>query len=392
MSDFTCDRARECLDELLDGEIGPRDLAALKVHLDVCESCRDYRQLFAGVDELMQHAPLPPMDGVTRGRALAGRPARACEGERGSDRRLLRVASLVFLALFVPAASTAAIVGLVRHHGDTPTKEEASPAGPLEGSQVPAGPERPGTEVSAPESEDVAPDERPGAVESIPAVEVPIPSEAAEATAGLVEGPQPVEVAAPTPAETAVFEGRLDDARQLALASVVDRPDDPATIDSLTLLAQAYRGAHRYEDACGIYSQLIELYPRSEAARTSRVALGQVELGALERPLLALEHFDAYLVQEPAGALAEDARVGRVRALQRLGDAPGLVEAATDYLDTHPAGSAAPEVLGVRGQAHQSMGAQEAACADFESLLARWPESPYASLAREGTEACEEAP
>ena len=378
MSAFSCDRARECLDELLDGEIAPRDLAALKVHLDVCEGCRDYRQLFVGMDALMREEPLPPVD------------LRAGSEPERSEHRMVRVASIVLLALLIPAASTAAIVGLVRHLDDRPHEVEHSPDQSGDGPSV-------ATTASPPAAEDAteAPPEAAGEpappTDVVPA-DVPIHTEPVGEPPPVEEAPAAVRSSPPTAAETAVLEGRLDEARNLALARVVEHPHDPATIDSLTLLAQAYRGARRYDAACDIYLQLIELYPSSEAARASHVALGQVELDALGQPGQSIEHFEDYLAQAPDGTLAVDARIGRVRALSRLGETARLIVAATDYLAAHPGGSAAPEVHKLRGDAHQSLGAHPAACADFEAILARWPDSPYAHAAREGFTDCEETP
>lgn len=391
MSVFSCDRARECLDEMLDGEIAPRDLAALKVHLDVCEACRDYRQLFVGLDELMREAPLPQADALESHRAAQGASAPPESGEEGTARRSARVAAIVLFALLIPAASTAAIVGLVRHLDSDPHTEEPSP---------PNGAHEPSVaETTSPPSAEDPTEPPPGADEDdsatadvVQAVDIPVRTEPEDVPPAADEESPANRSSPPTAAETAVLEGRLDEARDLALARVVEYPHDPATIDSLTLLAQAYRGARRYDDACDIYRQLIELYPASEAAQASHVALGQVELDALGRPQRSIEHFDAYLIQAPDGILAVDARIGRVRAQARMGETTHLIEAATDYLTVHPLGSAAPEVHQLRGDAHRSMGALAAACADYEVVLARWPESPYAHTARDGLEDCEEAP
>jgi transmembrane sensor len=66
----------------------------------------------------------------------------------------------------------------------------------------------------------------------------------------------------------------------------------------------------------------------------------------------------------------------------RAGDHDDAIALATRYLDDHPDGSLAREVLGRRLQWHFAGGHDEAARADADLYLERWPNGPNAGLAR----------
>ncbi len=66
----------------------------------------------------------------------------------------------------------------------------------------------------------------------------------------------------------------------------------------------------------------------------------------------------------------------------RAGDHEDAIALATRYLDDHPNGSLAREVLGRRLQWRSASGLVEAARADADLYLARWPKGPNAALAR----------
>lgn len=84
--------------------------------------------------------------------------------------------------------------------------------------------------------------------------------------------------------------------------------------------ARALRARGRSQEAVAAYGRLIREYPRSPEARTARVSVGDLQLGPLADPAAALASFDAYLSGGP-GALALEARYGRIRALGALGRA-----------------------------------------------------------------------
>ena len=158
----------------------------------------------------------------------------------------------------------------------------------------------------------------------------------------------------------------------------------------LTSLAHAHQRAGEYESACGVYQRIMESHPDSSAAHNSLVTLGQIELSALNEPGQALGHFDAYLAQIPQGVLAEEAQIGRIRALTQLGRDTDVVGETSVFLGDHPNSSALAEMLRLRGDAHLEQGETDLATQDYEALLARWPASPQASPARAGLAACTE--
>ena len=160
-------------------------------------------------------------------------------------------------------------------------------------------------------------------------------------------------------------------------------------IESLTRQAQTHQIAREFNDACRIYEQLTVAYPDSAAARDSHVALGQMKLAALKQPAEALVHFDAYLARSPSSFLAEEARVGRVRSLDRLDRNAEVVNAATEFMDTHPGGSAYPEVLRLRGDAHLHNGELLLAATDYNEVIERWPGTAQAQWASNGLVACQ---
>lgn len=69
--------------------------------------------------------------------------------------------------------------------------------------------------------------------------------------------------------------------------------------------------------ASELYAELQRQYPRSAEAAVSHVVVARILLG--DSPAEALRHFDAYLLLEPGGGLAQEALRGKAVALGRLG-------------------------------------------------------------------------
>lgn len=67
-----------------------------------------------------------------------------------------------------------------------------------------------------------------------------------------------------------------------------------------------------------LYRRLVDAYPASREAMTSRVILGRMQL-AQGAAVEALASFDAYLAGAPHGALEEQALIGRAQSLESLG-------------------------------------------------------------------------
>ncbi|MBW2277194.1 MAG: tetratricopeptide repeat protein [Deltaproteobacteria bacterium] len=163
-------------------------------------------------------------------------------------------------------------------------------------------------------------------------------------------------------------------------------------LDELLKQARAHRKARDFERAAASYNRLIKTFPGSATAKSSLVALGQMELGSMGRAESALAHFDAYLNAAPGGVLAEEARAGKVRAQARLGRTRGLISTASDYLRAHPKGRAASEMLRRRADARRQIGTCADAIRDYRQVLDRWPGSTEAELAAKGLDACSTAP
>jgi tetratricopeptide (TPR) repeat protein len=96
----------------------------------------------------------------------------------------------------------------------------------------------------------------------------------------------------------------------------------------LLLRARDQRTRGRFADARDSYERLLASYPDTEEGRAALVSLGQMNLVELRNPEAALRLFDRYAGL--GGVLLEEALLGRVRALGRL----GRRDAERDAIDT----------------------------------------------------------
>jgi len=99
--------------------------------------------------------------------------------------------------------------------------------------------------------------------------------------------------------------------------------------------ARAKRQARQWAAAAQAYRHLIASHGSSPIAVASLISLGQLELRHLRKPAKGLSRFDRYLARAPKGALAEEARVGRIAALRALGRTAEEAEALDDFLNHH---------------------------------------------------------
>ncbi|HVZ71591.1 MAG TPA: tetratricopeptide repeat protein [Polyangia bacterium] len=103
------------------------------------------------------------------------------------------------------------------------------------------------------------------------------------------------------------------------------------------IFADANRARRAGDDARALrrYAELSRAFPGSRQEMTARVIVGDLSLGrGAARD--ALTSFDSYLAANPDGTLAEEARVGRARALEELGRADEEREAWRQLLRRHP--------------------------------------------------------
>src|SRR6185369_171447 len=88
--------------------------------------------------------------------------------------------------------------------------------------------------------------------------------------------------------------------------------------------------------ASRLYGELARSFPGTREDIVARALHGQLLLDRLGRPARALALFEAYLNAEPAGTLAEEARLGRARSLERLGRPSEERSAWFELLRAHP--------------------------------------------------------
>jgi tetratricopeptide (TPR) repeat protein len=108
--------------------------------------------------------------------------------------------------------------------------------------------------------------------------------------------------------------------------------------DAATLLAQAEEAgsAGRFAGASRLYGELARTFPGTREEIVARALHGQLLLDRMGSPGRALGLFEAYLNAAPDGTLAEEARLGRARSLQRLGRSSEERSAWRDFLSAHP--------------------------------------------------------
>jgi ferric-dicitrate binding protein FerR (iron transport regulator) len=164
---------------------------------------------------------------------------------------------------------------------------------------------------------------------------------------------------------------------------------EAAVVERLLAAAVVQRKSGDYSSAAGTYGRTVVEHPDSLHAQSALISLGQLCLGELKDPATAAAHFETYLDRWPDGPLAEEARLGLVRARARCDDPRGLEEAASGYLERHPAGYAGAEVTRRRGDARRTRGDCAGAVRDYRQILAWWPASPEYAAAEEGLAACE---
>ncbi len=93
----------------------------------------------------------------------------------------------------------------------------------------------------------------------------------------------------------------------------------------------------QWAQAAATYRKLRSAYPGSAEAKTVLVALGHLQLDRLGQPSAAKRSFSTYL-SAGGGALSQEARHGKIRALRQLGANRAEAAAIREYLAKHPSG------------------------------------------------------
>jgi len=110
--------------------------------------------------------------------------------------------------------------------------------------------------------------------------------------------------------------------------------DEPVTSAALFSEANQARRVGDFSRASGLYRTLQRDFPGSQEARLSLVTLGTMQLDS-GNPRAALTMFNRYL-RSGGGPLEAEALYGRARALSRLGRAGEASGAWKDMLARHP--------------------------------------------------------
>lgn len=299
----TSSHPEDLLDAWRDGSLDAAGRAQLDAHAVDCVACRLEMGLDAGLDDEIG----PRAEDRTKMAAMIGvamvdvpqAPTPASSGGSAGLSKLLGAGLLV---------AGGVVVALVLARGDAPSDDDVPTHDAPTVAAVDEGP------VPEPAPEPSPPLEAPA---------VPTPEVAPTEPSPELEAPQP-QVADATARKSA------------PVASAADLLRD----------ANAKRRARDYAGAAALYGRLARRHRGSDEEVLSRVTYGRVLLEHLDRPGDALGRFDAYLASRPSGTLAEEALVGRAKALGRLG----------------------------RGKAER---------AAWAKVLERFPDSAYASMARE---------
>jgi tetratricopeptide (TPR) repeat protein len=122
------------------------------------------------------------------------------------------------------------------------------------------------------------------------------------------------------------------------------QPSPTVDIDRLLSDARAARARGDNARARTLYARVVRLAPGTPAAAVAEVAIGlmPVERADGGDARAALEAFDHYLAVAPGGALREEALAGRARALELLGEQARAISAWQDVLAGYPHSPQAP--------------------------------------------------
>ena len=154
----------------------------------------------------------------------------------------------------------------------------------------------------------------------------PAAAEGSTATTSVTDLPNAPAVVAPS-------SGKADVAPHAKAAPASERP--AAQTADLLREANRLRGQGRWVEAAATYRKVIDLGPDSAEAYPADVALGNLELqeGRAQAALVRYEHA---LEAHPGGALAEEARWGKARALRAEGRTAEERAALAEVRARHP--------------------------------------------------------
>jgi hypothetical protein len=175
----------------------------------------------------------------------------------------------------------------------------------------------------------------------LPPAERPVAERPAAPPPAAPPAPPPGDVV-PPPAPPVPESGhRPPPGRPVPPAAPVETPEPdlgPAPGSPPALLAQARerRAARDWAGAAAAYRRLVNDHGGSAEAQSARVALGNLLLDQLGDAAGALQVLDDCLARQRGGVLAEEASLGRIRALRKLGRTAVEASAIRDHLQRFP--------------------------------------------------------
>lgn len=113
-----------------------------------------------------------------------------------------------------------------------------------------------------------------------------------------------------------------------------------ATAAEMIAEARRLRTVGQWSKAARAYVRLRKAHPKSAEAHAALVSLGDLQLDKLGKARAAAKSYERYLAK--GGALALEARTGRVRAYRAMGDSEREAEAIRSLLAAHPSSGRAP--------------------------------------------------
>jgi hypothetical protein len=310
----------------------PDERADLRAHTARCPACALQLALRGDV----AHALTPnegdyEIAGRALARTLAAAPPRAAAPIlRRRAPMALRAAAVVAVMLGTGVAASAIVLTTHgRLWGVTPKRDEPARAVPERARAAHPPPEKPSVDTApaaeAPRALQLIAVPSPTRQRVAPAARARIAVRARDAEPGAGLPPSPPAEPAPAP----------EVAPTLAPTETPETPDAERAAEIFAAAARARRDGDATR-AERLYAQLSAAYPGTREEVIARVLRGQALLDNLGRPSDALTSFDAYLRDQPNGALAEQARAGRAQALWLLGREAEEAAAWRDLLAAHP--------------------------------------------------------
>jgi len=301
--------------------ITPAERADLGAHLQRCPACALELAVrgdaaAAGISSEADHAVAARIVD----RVLTSTLPLVAASVAGTWRGRLARAAVIVLMLTSTAVGASAIAVRLHERRAATARQEATPAPVIE---APPRMHRARVAVPAPTPEPPTTDPA-GPTEAAPVVRPTPDGHAARRSSGA----RPEIVSAPSVTSAAL---------QPPAAGITAPAVDSAAASVVLARAEQARAQRRFADATRLYDDLAARFPGSREEIVARVLHGQLLLDEMHDAPSALRWFERYLASEPAGALAEEARLGRAQALQLRGSRDDERAAWDELLRKHPA-------------------------------------------------------